>query len=293
MKSITRRDLLRGLAASSVFAVFRPLAGGATGWAQQTAASPFQRLNVLFHGMFVVDFGTDEVDVYAPNISEHGYLAGTWMQEANVAQGQDYRLSGVVTGPRPDLASLNPKQNAIFKRQPVNASYSFCRYVLPFPDHVASLRLFKKIRGKNFFLGSPAPILQPSELPDILVFTYARPDPTSVLECKPLTWTPVIEDGVVNLHVWALPAQAPGPNHSQQAFQQLSKLMGSSTLALNPVYASIRPPQPDLKPTVQGVSCQEELSLVERMSGGASCGKQGGMSPRVFTPYDCISAILY
>lgn len=293
MKSFTRREVLRGLAVSSALMVFRPAAHAALRWGQQPEASPFQRLNVLFHGMFVIDFATDEVDVYAPNVSEHAYLAGTWMQENNLSKGQQYRLSGVVTGPRPDLASLDPKQNAIFKRQAVNASYSFCRLTFPFPDHVTSLRLFKKIHGKNFFMGTPAPILQPSATPDIVVFTYSRPDPTSPLECKPLNWTPVIEGGVVNLHVWALPAQAPSPQHLPQAFQQLAALMGSPSLQLNPAYANVRAPQPDLKPMVQGVNCQEELSLVERTSGAASCGKQGGMSPRTVTPEDCISLILY
>jgi hypothetical protein len=294
MKGFSRRELLQGLAAGSALALMGPLARIAAGERTQSMAAPFQRVNVLFHGRFVIDFGEDEVSVYPASASpEYAFLAGTWMQEISLVPGREYRLSGVVTGPRPELRSIDPKRTPIFRRQPVDDADSFCKLVFPFPDFVTPLRLVGKEHRKHFFAGTPAPVILPSEVPQLLAFSYTRPDLTSTLQCRPLKWTPVIMAGVVNLHLWAAPAREPDPQHSLLAFARMAKLMNSPDLRLDPVYAKIKPPRPDDDPLVPGVSCQDELTLIERFSDPPACGRKNSYHPKDAPLSDSLSLILY
>ena len=45
-------------------------------------------LNVLIHGMYVIDFGDHDVTLYAPDVPHcaHVYRAGTWMQEQDLSR---------------------------------------------------------------------------------------------------------------------------------------------------------------------------------------------------------------
>jgi hypothetical protein len=294
MNSFTRRELLQGLAAGSALALLGPLARIAAGGRPQSMAAPFQRVNVLFHGRFVIDFGEDEVFVYPATAGpEYAFLAGTWMQEINLAPGREYRLSGVVTGPRPELRNIEPKWTPVFRRQPVDPAASFCKFVFPFPDFVTPLRLVGKKHRRHFFAGTPAPIVPLSKMPQVLAFSYTRPDLTSTLQCRPLKWTPVIMAGVVNLHLWAAPAREPGSQHSLQAFARLAKLMKSPDLRLDPVYAKIKPPRPDDDPIVPGISCRDEMSLIERFSGKPACGRKNSYHPQAASLSDSLSVILF
>jgi hypothetical protein len=133
----------------------------------------------------------------------------------------------------------------------------------------------------------------PTEVPQVIAFSYTRPDLTSSLECRPMNWTPVIFGGVVNLHVWSAPVHEPDPLDSQRAFQQLAKLMSFPKLRLDPVYDKIKPPHPDEKPLLPGLSCQEELSLIERLADKPSCGKKSSFRPQPAPLSDSLSVLLY
>ncbi|HVB33580.1 MAG TPA: hypothetical protein VNJ52_04275 [Patescibacteria group bacterium] len=293
MKRFTRRELLRGLAVGPGLAIWESIAHAAPRFRSQFAASPFQRLNILFHGLSVIEFSSDEVHVYLPlAASDYAYLAGTWMQEVSLARGGEYRLSGVMTGPRPELRLIRPEQNAVFHDRAIDQAFSFCKFVLPFPDYVTPLRLLRKERGRNFFAGSPGPILDPAAIPQVLAFGYARPASTEPLELRPLSWTPVIVGGCVNLHVWDAPAKRPTQQEALYAFSQMTKLAGAPALALNPAYAEIKPPAPDERPDLPGLSCQGEWTLVERLKVPDSCGRHRKRDSKK-APFDSLSLILY
>lgn len=256
--------------------------------------APFQRVNVLFHGLTVIEFGSDEVHVYLPDAgSDRAYLAGTWMQETSLIRGQQYRFSGVMTGPRPEFYKIDPKQNAVFKSAPIDSSLSFCKLVFPFPDVVTPLRLLRKSHGKHFFAGSPKPIVEPEVIPQILAFSYLQPDTSSPLQLRPLPWTPVIFEGVVNLHVWDSAVKTLTPEASQSAFARMAKMIGATGLSLNPVYDKVKLPQPDEKPEVLGLECQQEWSLSERMSEPQGCGKDRKYKPKDDSGLDSLPIILF
>lgn len=293
MKNFTRRELLRTLAAVPALAFIEPLARATPGFSEQFTTSPFQRLNIIIHGMSVIDFSGDEVHVYLPTgPSDYAYLAGTWMQEVVLTRGGEYRLSGVMTGPRPELRMIDPRQNAVYKKRAIDPAASFCQLVLPFPDFFTPLRLLHKRHRKEFFIGSPRPILDPSALPLVVVLTYVHPDSTSALQFRPLRWTPVIEDGAVNLHVWDAPAKEPSQQEARNSFRQMTKTIRSPALELDPFYAEIDQPLPDENPSVPGLSCQEEWTLVERLGQPASCGRRRKRQSKE-SPFDNLSLILY
>ncbi len=299
MKGLTRREVLGSLLAAPALSIFPGFGTGGlarAGFARrgQGSGAPFQRVNVLFHGLSVIEFANDEVRVYLPMAgSLRAYLAGTWMQEETLQHGTHYRLTGVMTGSRPALSDLDPKRNAVFARHAVDASLSYCTMTFPFPDFVTPLRPLRKEHGKNFFAGAPAPAAEPLSLPQVVAFTYFHPDPTSPLELHPSRWTPIIVEGVVNLHVWDAPVKTPSPQASLDALAQMTKMFGATGLRLNPVYDTIRPPRPADKLALDGVSCQEEWTLVERMSKNVGCGKNAKYRPVDDSGLNCLSLFLY
>ena len=257
--------------------------------------APFQRVNVLFHGLSVIEFGSDEVTVYLPDAgsSDRAYIAGTWMQEIALTRGQEYRFSGVMTGPRPEFYKLDPRQNAVFKNGPIDTSLSFCRLVFPFPDVVTPLRLLHKSHRKQFFTGSPKPFVEPEAIPQILAFSYMHPDSSSPLQFRPLPWTPIVLEEVINLHVWDAAVKTPSPEASLNAFEQMTKMIGAPGLGLDGVYHKIKPPRPDEEPEVVGLACQQEWSLIERMSEPQGCGKDRKYDPKDDSGIDGLPIILY
>ncbi len=294
MKRFTRREILRGFAAGPAALYFASLARAASTWQIDRPDSPFERLNVLFHGLSILDFGQSEVRVYLPDAGpDRAYLAGDWMQEIALDRGAEYRLSGVVTGPRPGFEAIDPHQNAVFSGLKVNANLSYCRMAFPFPDFVTPLRLVRESHGKHFFMGTPPPVVQPKMVPEIVAFTYVHPDSTSPLEFRPLPWTPVIVEGVVNLHVWNEPAKRSSNAAAIRAFEQTAQMLGSPALALNPIYAGSKPPQPDSKPEIQGLGCEQEWSLTERMSAPEGCGKGPKYRPKDDWDWDGLPILIF
>lgn len=293
MKSLTRRQLLRGIAAAPALAAIQSLALATPVLPHLYDASPFQRVNVVLHGFSVIEFADDELRIYLPPApDDYAFLGGAWMQEINLARGAEYRLTGLMTGPRPELRDIYPQQNLVFPRRPIDGNLAFCKFVLPFPSLLTPLRLLRKERKHDFVIGSPPPIIEPNFIPQLLVLSYLHPDSTSPLELRPLRWTPVILEGVVNFHIWDAPAKTPTLPQSEEAFEQMTKLIESPDVLLNPAYSEIEPPLPDENPLVPGLTCSEEWTLIERLGDPESCSKHRKRDLKK-TPFDNLSLILY
>lgn len=291
---MTRREALWRLGAASMLGMFPYGSLAAAVQRTRPRRGPFQRVNVLFHGLTVIEFGSGEVHVYLPDAgSDRAYLAGSWMGESPLSEGVKYRLSGVMTGSRPALNSIDPKSEAVFGQRKIDEKRSYCKLDLPFPDFVTPLRPLRKRHGRNFFTGSPRPIAEPETLPQVTVFTYVHPDPTSTLQFRPAPWTPVIQEGVVNLHVWDSPVKTPTPQASLAAFEQMARMIEAPRLGLNPVYDRIKLPRPGRDPVVQGLACHEEWTLVERTSAPEGCGKHHRYHAKNDSGIDSLSILLY
>src|SRR6478752_5861052 len=121
MAHLTRRDLLKTLAAASI-------AGAVPGVAQESdALRPWYEkeitLNVVFHGLWVLNFTNLCIEVFTPYVKDHMYRAGdwdaTWKDVNDVKKGykyiydleknHHYRLRGV------DYRSRPPQTDSDFK----------------------------------------------------------------------------------------------------------------------------------------------------------------------------------
>jgi hypothetical protein len=290
MKLLTRREMLHGLGACSAFALLGPLGRAATEGLSEASAPAFTQLNVLIHGMTIIDVGNSEITLYPPVVpnSLHVYEAGNTGYEKHLAKGATYSLKGVKRNSRPSLADLHPGDNGVFHRHAIVAGDYFCRIILPFPDSIVPLGLTKILPAQPFFQGTPAPYQQPSAVADLNVFRYTVTGPVSL---KPLPWIPKVKNGVANLQIFAMPSGPVPSSHPAQAFQAMADTMGYPNLKANPHYAHASDPPLDPHPPVPGVSMSDEQGLPERHA--ARRQTQSRPHVTVTTALDCATVFMY
>src|SRR5215212_800306 len=97
MNEITRRSLLKSLAAVPLVSALSPLEQ-----AIPQTRRPTADLCLWFHGLFAFVIMHDYIAVLTPKVEEHEYLAGLWKQEQKLRDGEWYRLSGVSDPARPN-----------------------------------------------------------------------------------------------------------------------------------------------------------------------------------------------
>ena len=97
MNQITRRSLLKSLAAAPLVSALNPVEAAIPQSSQPTAD-----LCLWFHGLFAFVIMHDYIAVFTPKVEEHEYLAGLWNQEQKLREGEWYRLSGVSDAARPN-----------------------------------------------------------------------------------------------------------------------------------------------------------------------------------------------
>lgn len=242
-------------------------------------------LNVLIHGMFAINVGDDEITLYPPSMLDgsHAYLAGSWEQEQALSPNQPYRLTGVAgRRTRPTLDDLHPNHNAVLQAQIADDTIPFCSIALPFPDIITPLRLTQMDNNYGpFFLNSPQELRkQPQYFPSVVAFTYLS------FGLYPLQWAPGQQNGVTNLHFWAIPPGPTAPDHPKKAFDRMKAMIGCPDLQPNTKYKEM--PPLDLVPPIPGVCCDEEKTLHERRTPSA-----GSRGAKFMGSIDCASLFLF
>ncbi len=301
MKKLGRREFLYGLGAGAALAGLRPGA-----WGEFLDSRPGSQnsytLNVVIHGMFVVDVRGKGVTLYPPISHQgHDYLAGTWLKEQAIAKGERLALN-VSQSPGqpaagPPEAKLQPTENPVFPGGSLHTEYSHFRFFLPYPNGYSFLRLAHQIGSAPFFTGTPQPYVQPHAIPEVVVFTYQRlqslPSIQRVFSAPPVAefpWTPDVQGGYINLHIWAMEPGAPDPAMFRKRFAVLKQLTGFSNLHANSAYYNAGMPLVDKKTGVPGLTPDQEHTLFERTKNGehpkAPCCKTK-------PPVSCSSIFLY
>jgi hypothetical protein len=263
MKPFSRRDLLRALGTCSALAALPSFLRGAVQPPAQTGGTVLKtQVNVLLHGMFVIDYtktAVGHVFLYSPDVSpEHVYLGGNWLSEQKLTQNGHYKLLPNGTGGK---AVPDGHHCAVFTPSQVSPNYSlaYCSVQLPVPDQIFYLRPISG-HGMKFFTGPVAPTTNPSSLPTLTAFSYTFDQGSSPIELQQLGWTPA-----VNLHLWASPPKMPSNGHLSHAVDKMAQLLGvAGKLSLDPNLQIQSPPPPDGHPLVVGLSSEEEEDLVER-----------------------------
>ena len=254
MNSLTRRSLLKGLAAAPLISALSPL--------EQTLAQPRRpttELCLWFHGLFGFVIMPDYIAVVTPKVEEHRYLAGLWKQEQKLHDGEWYRLSGVNDAVRPNKMPVLKDQTLFLSGvKAVNMAESFCLIRLPFPKQIIPLRF----TGAQFSGGHAPKANTSSTFPTVQVMRYEVVD-YSKLRVEPFkAWvTQKRPPPIINFHIFAEPEWLVHPEHAMRAFDSLIRLFSGIDLKLKNSTAACLPLDLNVP---AGINPQHQISLAER-----------------------------
>lgn len=255
-----------------------------------TNNSPSGQLNVVFHGNFGFVIGDDDIEAVTPQMkkhnnheSEHEFRAGTLCKEQELQKGK-YELKGVRRAQRPTI----DKEDDSIIRGPLQINRGpeelFCSIRVPFPE----LFLLRRFMHNPEFTGTAAdPPLgtrghleaKPKKVPEVTILTYTISDFQELGLGGGLDWEPVLNEGIVNLHIFA-EANKKHPHHFDHAAEALVHLFRG--LDLKPTVSETVEPARD--PGIRGLGKLDMESLGER-----TCRGQG---PYAIVLPDCYSLVL-
>ncbi len=264
MENLSRRTMLKQVArmsAAAAASTFLPSIIGCCDRAEERIT-----LNVVLHGLFVLNFTNVEIEMFTPFVEDHIYRAGNWDWNTleHLRPGKAYRLRGVENVlSQPDL----PTKNNILLPQDkfthrVHPERSIFVVYLPFPETIRLLRIVND--GEN----NQDPdhnTIAINSLSLCQVLTYSVPDYRS-LGLAGTGWRPSVDPSTrtVNLHFWAEPLLRMPRQHACVAYQRLSQLLEPLTLTLGTDKTA--PLDPDTN--VYGLPREQEQGLSEWESGG-------------------------
>ena len=229
-------------------------------------AEPQITLNVVLHGLFVLNFTNVEIEMFTPFVEDHIYRAGNWewSKLQHLLSGQAYRLRGVENMLAPpelpkDNNILLPKDGFTHRVHPERSVFVV---YLPFPEAIRLIRIVND--GCNI----PDPVnntIGINTLSLCQVLTYRVPDYTE-LDLLGTGWRPAVDPAThtVNLHFWAEPLLRVPRHHACIAYQRLSELLEPFILTLETDKTA--PLDPDTG--VYGLPREQEQGLSEWESGG-------------------------
>ncbi len=265
MNQITRRNLLKSLAAAPLVSALRPLEN-----AVAKTRQPAPELCLWFHGLFAFVIKRDYIAVITPKVEDHQYLAGLWKQEQKLREGEWYRLSGVSDAARPNPRPSLPADRvlSVSGAKGINMGDSYNLIRLPFPQQMIPLRY-----AKAAFSGKQAPRQSATSMfPTVQVMRYRVVD-YSNLRLEP--FKPWVRQkrppSVINFHIFAEPSFMVHPEHAMRAFEGMLQLLPGIDLQLEQTSDRCFPLDTNLP---AGIDPKQQVSLAER---DGACEKPPGI----------------
>lgn len=268
--------MLKTMGGISLGSVLRPIAGGLAGAAFAGCCSDRITLNVVLHGLFVVDFLDDHLQLLAPDVPEHIYRAGNFdaphvgelcrdvVYTLKLGSGSrrvppNHQVQGLSRISKPDAK----QRHHDFRIHP---ECSRITVELPFP---AEIRPLRRLTGSDLYAGEDLDLVQGSALCLCLVLIYHDVSSCVRLENLP-KWKPEIREPPINsktktanLHFWAEPSGHVDYGHGVDAYQRVKYVVPLDfTLIADEV------PPLDGETDVPGVAPFEEQGWAEWASGG-------------------------
>jgi len=272
MNQITRRNLLKSLAAAPLVSALSPL--------EQAIAQtrrPATDLCLWFHGLFAFVIKHDYIAVLTPKVEDHEYLAGLWKQEQKLREGDWYRLSGVSDPARPNPWPPLTKEKVLFlpSVKAIHMADSYCLIRLPFPRQIIPLRYASaKFSGDDAPKQSTSPTFPTVQLMRYRVVDYSNlrlePFKAWVRQKRP--------PSIIHYHIFAEPNHMVRPEHAMRAFEGMLQLFSGIDLKLMDTSFSCLPLDTNLP---AGINPEQQISLGERHGG---CDPRPGLGAR---PANC------
>lgn len=269
MALTTRRDVLKGIAGASVTTLARAALPGAAVALAGCGQNCFT-LNVILHGLFLVDFRDKYIKLLAPDVDGHIYRAGSWdwnPKKIFPLGTSPYKLTGIHARSTPTpisseflLVAPKDKITNTYGHLKVLDAKARIKVDLPFPDEIVPLRVLKTcvLEGKD------APLFHAMGMSLCPVLIYRRA--TRNLRLENTDWAYCMNDksNTANLHIWAEPEHRTDPKHDDMAYPALKELTDPQ-LEYGLIGASS--PPIDCSVDVDGVQPYEEQGWAEWSSG--------------------------
>jgi hypothetical protein len=263
MENLSRRTVLKKMAGASLAAATAPLFPAIVGC---RTFEPQITLNVVLHGLFVLNFTNLQIEMFTPYLKEHIYRAGNWdwncLQHLHPAES--YRLRGVeYRSTPPDLGMdyniLFPKCGFTHKVHPEQSVFVV---YLPFPE---TIKLIRTVEDRKNCEDPKNNLILVNRLSLCQVLSYHVPDYRN-LALLGTGWKPAIDPSTntANLHFWAEPLLRVPRQHACEAYEKLSDMLEPLTLKLGTNKTA--PLDPDTG--VYGLPREQEQGLSEWESGG-------------------------
>ena len=255
MDQITRRNLLKSMAAAPLVSALSPLEN-----AVSKTSQPAADLCLWFHGLFAFVIKHDYIAVITPKVEEHQYLAGLWKQEQKMREGEWYRLSGVSDdahpNPRPSLPA--DRVLSITGSKGVNMSDSYHLIRLPFPKQMIPLRY-----ASASFSGKQAPRQSATSMfPTVQIMRYKVVDYANLRLDPFKPWvTQKKPPPIIHFHIFAEPNFMVHPDHAMKAFEGMMQLLPGIDLQLAQTSDRCFPLDTNLPAGIDG---KQQVSLAER-----------------------------
>jgi hypothetical protein len=266
----------------------------------QTKSPTLHRLNVVFHGLFVIDYQQNGVKVMAPTVPNHQYLVGTWKQEDPMVSNKPYRLEGLK--PRKTMPKLDPTSIPILKNPPPKLAMNLMKVSLsfPFPDSVYGIRCVSR---KTDNAGNPIPFYNQSGkyapsaalqyFPVVTVFVYNYDPSSESPYLAGSTWkAPKNLPRPLNLHVRAEMQYMDMTVNTQAILRAALGIEQPIDLQLEANYDQ-EVPSPDSLALSYGVAPDEECELIELFPATGSADplfKRNGFGVGKLAPVNCSQA---
>lgn len=268
MDYMSRRSALKTITKVSLGAAAVPLLGTMCGCGDETRIT----LNVVLHGLFIMNFTNLNIELFTPQIDDHIYKYGSWDQGAvkDFQLGGQYRLKGVDY--RSSIPVMDPRYRLVFTQpdyyqHPFDVHPELSRFVveLPFPETIRFIRCVDS--GPNSARGTPCFEIRRLSLCQVLSYAVSDYRDLKLKEIhKNTPWKPRVDwsTATANLHFWAEPALRMTQVHAQDAYKKLSDMVAPLQLQLktNDTVAL------DRVTGVHGLSPEEEQGWSEWANGG-------------------------
>jgi hypothetical protein len=284
MKKLSRRSFVQTLARGAMLGAAAPLFSSLAGCGGDRVT-----LNVVLHGLFIMNITDSQIELLTPYVVEHYYGAGSWTKDGICSLGKydismgkhgahslgkagncppddhgNYQLTG--TDFIAEMPPLGSDANLTLSQSQYNFTIhrdkTFFTILLPFPQRMGFLR---RVLGKDNQLptGGASAVINNFALCPALVYPVKD---YRDLKLTGTRWKPYVdpETRTVNLHLWAEPLKKLTPQHATMAFEKLSDLTCPVKVQLGTQAGAPL----DRYPCVYGVASEEEQGLAEWISGG-------------------------
>jgi hypothetical protein len=241
-----------------------------------------RKVNVMLHGLFVLNVTDKHIQLLTPKVKEHIYKVGFWnYKNIKCLNPGDYVLEGVTgNGAKFEMSAENIVLSTETLQFDIDRSCRYFEIIMPLPEKISFLRSMK---GANLYRGTS---IHATGMALCTMLTYCR---SGTLKLRNSDWDPSREPkgirNFVNVHIWAEPQTRVSPLHTIDAYYQLMNFFKPRPKAGQLYFA----PASDDSPPLDHPEAIKPLGLIPEEEMGWSEWETDGEGSR---PTNCNTVVV-